>query len=145
MFGYPPAGRLKLPGRGRCSGLVDGVQENLAVERFKQIGGRAGGLAVGAGLRFIVPRDDHDRHLQAAAAQLVLDVQAVHAGHVKIEDDAIWNMRGQRVEELPPRCECFRIQVRCSKQSPESFPHRFVIIDDGDAEPRSLHTPLIAA
>ena len=78
------------------------VQENLVVERLKQIGSRAGGPAVGTGLRFIMPRDDHDRHLQAAAAELVLDVQAVHAGHVKIEDDAIWNMRRQRVEELPP-------------------------------------------
>src|SRR5882672_140142 len=92
-----------------------------------------------------MPGDDHDRQRQAAAGQLLLDIEAVHAGHVKIQHDAIRNLRGERVEEIPPRREGIRIQVRCPKEPLQSLSHRLVIIDDGDAESRSVHAaPSIA-
>ena len=118
---------------------MDRVEKRLVVERFAEISGRAGGQAMGAGLRLVMPGDDHDRDTQGAACQLPLDVEAVHAGHVEIEDDAVRNLRRERVKELPPRREGIRIQVRRPKEPLQSLSDRLVVIDDGDAESRSVH------
>ena len=111
------------------------IEQCFVIERLAEVRGRASGQAPGSGLRLVVSGDNHDRQPKTAAGKLFLDIHTAHAGHVEIQHDTIRKLRRKRVEEIPPRREGRRIQVRCAKEPLQGLSHGLVIIDNGDVEP----------
>ena len=105
-----------------CASLYDRVRNRIQkrpiVERLVQVRCGARGQAFLARLWIVERGNDHDRQRSACASQLILHLQPVHAGHVQIEDQAIGPMVGQRIDELPARCERLHRQVRRRQQPP---------------------------
>src|SRR5262245_65312698 len=69
--------------------LVDCRYQKLSVDRLGQEGLGAQGNGLGPDVRIVMAADHDHRRLRSDPAQMTLDIEAIHAFHVQIEDDAI--------------------------------------------------------
>ncbi len=73
--------------------------------------------------------DEHDRNVEPAAAQLVLEVGSAHAGHRDVEDEAAGPCHGVGGEEIFSGGEDLDGEAELRQQIGERLAHRLVVID----------------
>ena len=81
-------------------GPEDRRQKRIIVDRLAQIGDRARGQALGTCLWLIVTGDDHDGQPPTFPDQVPLQIQAVHARHMDIKDEAVRPTRDERIKKF---------------------------------------------
>ena len=85
---------------GDSDGGFDRGEQRGVLQGLRKIGDRAGGFAPLAESDIAVRRDDDGRNLDAVACQVLKQFQAGHLGHLQVDDQAIGQPAGQRVEKL---------------------------------------------
>jgi hypothetical protein len=97
-----------------ANGGLNGIQEILIPERFRQEVNGARGHGVDRHLDIAVPCDANDRNPNIGAKELTLQIQPAGAGQTNIEDEATRFHRDVLHPETPGRWRTFERQARSS-------------------------------
>ena len=83
--------------------------------------------------------DDDDRKPVGHLGNPLLDLEAVQAGHMKIQNDTIGPTAVERGEKVLPRGNAFGLNVEDLQDALQRTTHRGIVVDYGNADWVRLH------
>ena len=121
LTALPPAACRGVRAQGRAlslgaDGLLDRVDQELALDRFSQVANGAERETAVACLRLVMRRDDDDRRRLGKEQQQLLQLDARHLRHLQVEHDTVGHALGQRLEKQQRRAEGLCAVVRHPQQ-----------------------------
>jgi len=125
----------------RPKGRVDGGNQLLTTQGFRQVGRSSVSQTFFPQCRLVVSGNDDDRQMLFGQGQGALHVPAGHVRHLVVEHHAIRPTRFQRAQELMSACEHFYLIRERAQQASEGETHRFLVVHDRDERPRPLIHP----
>jgi hypothetical protein len=119
--------------------LPDGIQQNLAHERFCEKFHRTG-LHRAHGHRHVsMAGEKNDRHMGVFGREQGLEREAIELGQLNIEDQAARREAGRMGEKLLRGSESLRLPAEATKQRRQRFAQAEVVIHDVDDGHGLLH------
>jgi hypothetical protein len=113
------------------SGL-NAIQEVALIERLGQIADDPGLKCAGSNIIARI-RSYHDGGNRfAQSRQIIVQIKAIHSGHVEVDNQAAGAAQFGRPQELLARRKCLRDQPDRAHQNLDCVSNRFVVVDYGN-------------
>ena len=117
----------------------DRVEQGLAVHGLAQVGGGTRREDALPGLGHVVSCDHDDGYARLRLREPGLRLEAVHVGHVQVEDDAVRRVPVGGGQEVSSGRERRHVVSGDANQARQGLADGFLVVHDGDERPGCIH------
>jgi hypothetical protein len=97
-----------------ASRIRDGCEKSRILQRLQQISGHTCSLAASLQVAVLMRRDDDSVDFHAPSYEVLMQLKAIHLGHLQVDYQTLRLPLGQKGDELLRGCECLRVESACA-------------------------------